>query len=87
MRKGNRCFDSTETSVEKKTSESGHKSPVAFTRSRQGSPLTTKEITCERGKDLQEGLGNGPLKISGGDAETFTRNNKDQNVHDKSLTD
>ena len=56
--------DCPETSVEKKTSESG-----------QGSPVTTKGIVSERGKDLQEGLSNGSLGISGCDAETFTRVN------------
>ena len=84
VRSGHDC---PENSVEKKTSESGHESPVTFTRSGQGSPVTTKEIVSERGKDLQEGLSNGSLEISGCDAETFTRDNPRRSKRTKQVPD
>ena len=40
----------------------------------KGSPLATKETVSERDKDLQVGLGNDPLEVSGPDVEALTSN-------------
>ena len=79
--------DSPETSVEKKTLESGQESLVSFIISGQGSTVTTKKIVSERGKDLQEGLGNGPLEINGCDAETLTRDNPRRSKRTRQVPD